>query len=51
MSVPDFFLIIVNKKDWKECVWFHSVQEIISRIPLVQNFNIGNFFVNELKHP
>jgi hypothetical protein len=27
------------------------IQEIISRIPLVQNFNIGNFFANELKHP
>jgi hypothetical protein len=23
----------------------------MSRIPLVQNFNIGNFFANELKHP
>jgi hypothetical protein len=28
----------------------HSIQEIISRIPLVQNFNIGNFFANERKH-
>jgi hypothetical protein len=30
-------------------VSFYS--EIISRIPLVQNFNIGNFFANEFKHP
>jgi hypothetical protein len=52
MSAPDFFLIILNKKDWKEImrlVSFHS--GIISRIPLVQNFNIGNFFANELKYP
>jgi hypothetical protein len=47
MWVPD----LKNKKDWKQCVWFHSIQEIISRIPLVQNFNIGNFFTNEIKHP
>jgi hypothetical protein len=38
--VPDFFFIIIL-----------NIQEIISRIPLVQNFNIGKFFANELKHP
>jgi hypothetical protein len=30
---------------------FYSIQEIISRISLMQNFNIGKFFANELKHP
>jgi hypothetical protein len=43
--------LILNNENWKSCVCFHSIREIISRISLVQNFNIGKFFANELKHP
>jgi hypothetical protein len=30
--------------------FYSENQKIISRIPLVQNFIIGNFFAYELKH-